>query len=149
MKKTFVVCVAALLYYGCERSIVSGPEEVRSATLIQVVVIDGFGDDTCMLTSSVMVRVGSYYNFRPFDSLRISFSATRMTTHLPFDEILVRIGPACYLRDSVRAMQKNVSLSVKVCDIAKPTFAALTFVTRDSLTILKISNLRVVGWLFN
>jgi len=149
MDKIIVTCITALLCYGCERSIVSGPDELRSATQVEVVVINGFGEDTCMLTSSVLIRVGSYYNFRPFDSLRVSFSATRMTTHLPFDEILVRIGPACYLRDSVRALQKNVSLSVQVCDIAKPTFCALTFLTRDSLTILRLSDLRVVGWMFN
>ncbi len=145
--KTLVTCIAAVLCYGCGRANVSGPDDVRSFTSVQVVLIDSFSDETCTLTSSKIVRVGSYYNFLPYDSLRFSFSATRLSADVPFDEILLKIGPATCLRDSMVAMQKNVSLIVKVSDISKPAFCALTFRTSDPRTLIRLSDLRVVGWM--
>ncbi len=148
MEKTLVTCIAALLCYGCERSsTISEPHDIPPLTQAPVVLIDGFGEKAPMLTSSTIIRVGTYYNFLPYDSLRVSFSATRLATELPFDEILVKIGPATYLRDSVYATQENVSLVVRVSDISKPVFCALTFRTNDPQTVLRLTDLRVIGWM--
>lgn len=148
MEKTLVMFLAALVCSGCDRSTVSGPDGVRSSTqVVQVVVIDGFGDNASTLTTSTYVRVGTYFDFSPFDSLRISFKATRLTAQLPFDEILIRIGPTCYIRDSVYATEKNVEFTVRADAISKRQFCALSFLTTDSRVLLKLSDLRVVGWM--
>jgi len=148
MEKALVMCIASLLCCGCDRPTVSGPDEIRSSgQVVQVVVIEGLGDDPGTLTSSTYIRIGTYFDFRPYDSLQISFNATRVTTQLPFDEIVVRIGPSQYLRDSVYATQEKVSLRVKVSAISKSQFCALTILTGDSRALLELSDLRVVGWM--
>jgi hypothetical protein len=148
MEKKAVLIISALLCSGCVRQDVSGPDEVRSRTeVVQVVLIDGFGDNSSMLTSSTYVRVGTYYDFRPYDSLRISFTVTRLNAELPFDEILVRIGPTACLRDSVYATQERLSLGVTMSTISKTSFCALSFLAQDSRALLRLSDLRVVGWM--
>lgn len=146
MQKVLVMFFAALLCYGCGRGTGTGPEEIRSYQQVPGTLIDSFGEEPRTLTSAKVVRVGTYYDFSDYDSLRISFDATRLSTDRPFDEVLVKIGPTMYLRDTVYAIQENVSLGVKVSDIAKPAFCALTFWTLDPQTILKLSRLRVIGW---
>ena len=142
MHKTLLMFAAAVLCLGCGRATVSSPDEnLTSGTLI-----DGFGNEPRVLTSSKIIRVGTYYDFSEYDSVRISFRATRLATDRPFDEILVKIGPSTYLRDSVFAILEHVSLTVSVSAISKPTFCALTFWTLDPLTVLELSDLRVVGW---
>jgi hypothetical protein len=148
MQKALVMVIVAILFCGCERENVSGPEEIRSSTqVVQVVVVDGFGDIASMLTDSLSIRVGRYFDLSPYDSLLITFSAKRLVTQSPFDEILVRIGPAYYLRDSVYAAQENISLKVKASALSKRHYCALTFLTDDSRTHLQLSDLRVVGWM--
>jgi hypothetical protein len=148
MEKTLVMCLATLLCIGCGRPTVTGPDEVRaSGQVVQVVLIDGFGEDPRTLTSTRYIRIGTYFDFRPYDSLQISFNATRVTSQLPFDEIMVRIGPSHYLRDSVYSTQENVSLRVKVPAVSKNQFCALTILTGDSTAFLQLSDLRVVGWM--
>jgi hypothetical protein len=142
MDKPLLMVMAALLCWGCGRATGSGPDEVVSSGT----VVTGFGNEPRVLTSSQVVRVGSYYDFSMYDSLRISFSAARLSTDLPFDVVLVKIGPATYLRDTVYSAEKNVSLSVKVSQISKPGFCALTFWTFDPLTVLKLYNLHVEAW---
>lgn len=142
MNKPLLMIMAALLCSGCGKATGSGPDEIVSSGA----VIDGFGNEPCILTSSDVVRVGTYYDFSTYDSLQISFSAARLSTDLSFDVILVKIGPATYLPDTVYTPEKNISLSVKVSQISKPGFCALTFWTRDPLTVLKLSNLHVVAW---
>jgi hypothetical protein len=148
MKKILSFGLAALLLSACERPGLTGPDEVRAATqVVQVVLIDGFGDISVMLTNSAHVRVGSYFDFRPYDSLRISFKAARLATDSPFDEILVRIGPTFCLRDSVYDEENNVSLRVNVRSISKSQFSALSFLAPDSRSLLRLSDLHVVGWM--
>ena len=142
MDKPLLMMMAALLCLGCGRATGSGPEEVVSSGTVAA----GFGNEPCILTSSNVVRVGTYYDFSIYDSLQISFSAARLSTDLPFDVILVKIGPATYLRDTLYAMEKNVSLGVNVSQISKPGFCALTFWTLDPLTVLKLQNLHIVAW---
>ena len=142
MEKTVVMFLAALLSLGCGKATVSSLDEsVASGT-----VIDGFGVEPVILTSSKLIRVGTYYDISMYDSLRISFSATRLSAERRFDEVLVRIGPTTNLRDTVYAIQENVSLRLKVSTISKPTFCAFTFWTADPQTVLELSDLRVVGW---
>jgi hypothetical protein len=148
MKKALVMVIVAILFCGCGREYVSGPEEIRSsARVVQVVVVDGFGDIASMLTDSLSIRVGTYFDFSSYDSLLITFSVTRLATQSPFDEILVRIGPAYYLRDSVYAAQENISFKVKTSALSKRHYCALTLLTDDSLTHLQLSDLRVIGWM--
>jgi hypothetical protein len=148
MKKALVMVVVAILSCGCGREYVSGPEEIRSSThVVQVVVVDGFADIASMLTASLSIRVGTYFDFSPYDSLLITFSVKRLATQSLFDEILVRIGPAYCMRDSVYAAQENISLKVKADALSKRHFCALTFLTDVSRTHLQLSDLRVIGWM--
>lgn len=147
MNKTLVMFIVALLCCGCGRGTGTGPDEIRSYQQVPGTLIDRFGEEPCTLTSQKVVRVGTYYDFSSYDSLRVSFNVTRMSTDRPFDEVLVKIGPSMYLPDTVYARKENVSVSVKVSDLAKPSFCALTFWTLDPQTVLQLSDLRVVGWM--
>jgi hypothetical protein len=148
MKTTLLISLAALLLSGCERPGITGPDEVRAATrVVQVMVIDGFGDVSGLLTSSSLVRVGTYFDFRPYDSLAIIFKAERLSTESPFDEILVRVGPTFCLRDSLYAVENNLSRRVNIHSVSKSQFCALSFLTIDSRALLRLSDLKVVGWM--
>ncbi len=143
MEKIVVMFIAALLCLGCGKSTVSSPDE----SVAPGTVIDGFGGEPVILTSSKVIRVGTYYDFSMYDSLRINFRAVRLSTDRSFDEILVKIGPTTYLPDTLYALQENVSLVVKVSTLAKPAFSALTFWTLNPQTVLELSDLHVVGWM--
>jgi hypothetical protein len=146
MGKTLIMFIAALLCCGCGRGTISEPGEVGSTAQSPQVVINGFSEEPCLLTDSRMIRVGWYYDFSNYDSIRITFSATRISTERPFDEILIKIGPATYLRDTVSTVQKQVQISVKVSTIAKSVSCAFVFWSLHPLTELSLSNLRVIGW---
>lgn len=146
MGKTLSMFIAALLCCGCGRGTISEPGEVGSTAQAPQVVISGFSKEPCLLTGSKMVRVGWYYDLSLYDSIRITFDARRLSTERPFDEILIKIGPATYLRDTVSTVQKQVRISVKVSTISKYVSCAFVFWSLDPLTELSLSNLRVVGW---
>lgn len=147
MEKTLVVCIATLICCGCRGSNVSGPDEIRPAgKVVQVVLINGLDDGPDILTRSNLIRVGEYHDFRLYDSLWISVKATRLTSELPFDEFRLRFGPTHDLRDSVFTIQEDVRFSVKVSDISKPGFCAMSFSAIDSRTVLRLADLRVIGW---
>jgi hypothetical protein len=145
MKRMLVTLLAGATFFGCDRP--TEPAEVRPPlTAVQVVLVDGLGDHAGILTSASHVRVGTYYDLRPYDSLHISFTVTRLAAETPFDEILVRIGPTYCVRDSVVTAETDVTLRVTVTDIAKNQLCALSFLTLDSRALLQLSRLRVIGW---
>ena len=146
MVKTLVIITAALFCFGCGRADLSGPDEVRTYVQVPGTVIDSFGEEPCRLTGANVVRVGWYYDFTPYDSLWISFDVTRLSTERAYDDVIVRIGPATSLRDTIFVAQGTVSLGVKVSQISKPGSCALTFRTSDPQSVLSLSKLRVVGW---
>jgi hypothetical protein len=147
MERTLIVCVAAWMCCGCRGSNVSEPDEIRPAgKVVQVVLINGLDDGPDILTSSNLIRVGEYHDVRLYDSLWIIIKATRLTNELPFDEFRVRFGPTHDLRDSVFTIQKDVRFSVKVSEIAKPGFCAISFSAIDPRTVLRLADLRVIGW---
>jgi hypothetical protein len=148
MEKALFYGLAALFCCGCERPGLTDPNEVRASTkVVQVVVIDGFGDISRMLSSTSLVRVGTYFDFSPYDSLRISYTVERLTNELAFDEILIRIGPTFCLRDTVYAAGIDVSHMVNMRLVSKNQFCAVSFIATDSRTILRLSGLHVVGWM--
>jgi hypothetical protein len=148
MQKILGLCAVVLLCVGCHRGTVTGVDDVHAAgRAVQVVVLEGLTEDGVVLTRSKFVRIGSYYDFHLYDSLWISLNVTRMTTTRPFDDVDVKVGPAYHQKDTVFAAQENVMLRVKVSDISKPQFCALTFLTSDSLASLRLSGLRVIGWM--
>ena len=71
MKQMLITLIAGTAFLGCERP--TEPAEVRPPSqVVQVVLVDGLGDYTGILTSVSHVRVGKYYDLRPYDSLHIT-----------------------------------------------------------------------------
>jgi hypothetical protein len=148
MERMLALCAVALVCVGCQRETATGVDELHpSGRVVQVVVIEGFAEDEVMLTRSKLVRVGTYYDFHMYDSLWISLNVTRLTTGRASDDVDLKLGPAYHQKDTVFAPQEVVKLSVKVSDISKPQFCALTFLTSDSLASLRLTSLRVIGWM--
>ena len=145
MIRTFLLCAIFLYLAGCARPfdfpLANGP-----AMKSQTTIIDGFGTTDTAIIGSQGYRVGGYYNFQPFDSITISFSAKRLITSSAIDRFLIKLGPGYYVSDSLSSPQKSFSISVKPLDLAKPQYAALTFIVQDAQTTLVLSQLRVVGW---
>jgi hypothetical protein len=145
MSKNIVLCLAISFLAGCRLSPFSSTV-VAPSTVQQDEIIRGFGATDSVIVGSEGYRVGWYYDFSGYDSLRINFSAKRLEPGPGFDHILVRIGPACYLSDSLIILQQDFSLLVRRSDIAKPQFAALTFYVTDVRVRLLLWQLRVTGW---
>lgn len=148
MKKTLALCLPLLLWLGCREPIVTEPADLREAgQVVSETVIDGFGEELAPLTSSQLVRVGGYYDLSGYDSLWISFTATRVSSQLPFDEVWIKIGPAHYVREIVSTTRQQIFCSVNVPEISKSNFCAFQLLTTDSRTQLELSGLRVIGWM--
>jgi len=145
MIRNLVICSTILFLAGCDLSTIS-PGAIGPVTTEPFVIIRGFGETDTVTVGTEGFRVGWYYDFSGYDSLRINFSAKRLAPGPAFDHILVKIGPACGLSDSLFAPQKDFSLFVKPSDIAKPHFAALTFFVPDAGVRVVLSQLRVIGW---
>jgi hypothetical protein len=146
MSRSLVVCCAFLFLAGCDLSPFSseatGPFDAQEEVIIQ-----GFGEADTATVGRQGIRVGEYYDFSGYDSIRIRFTAKRLFLTPAFDHIQVTIGVHCRLSDSLLTAQKDVSLLVKTPDIVKPYCVALTFAVRDTGVHLFLSQLRVVGWL--
>ena len=145
MIRTFLMCFAFLALAGCARSsdipLADGPLVKNQTT-----IIDGFGTADTAIVGSPGYRVGGYYNFEPFDSITISFSAKRFVTWSAVDHFMIKVGPGYYVSDSLSSTQKSFSISVRPLDLAKPQYAALTFIVQETQTSFVLSQLRVVGW---
>jgi hypothetical protein len=145
MIRNLVICSTILFLAGCDLSTIN-PGVISPATTEPVEIIHGFAQIDTVTVGSEGFRVGWYYDFTGYDSLRINFSAKRLALSPAFDHIFIKIGPAFGLSDSLFAPQKDFSLLVKQSDIAKPQFAALTFYVPDAGVRLLLSQLRVIGW---
>jgi hypothetical protein len=148
MKRHVVLCVAFLAATGCERPMnITVPDaSVVALETVQEVVIEGFGEQSSVVAGASGVRVGWYHDFSAYDSLRINFAAERLSSRATCNHIIVRIGPACYLQDSLNSLRKEFSLFVRQTDIAKSGKAALTFYISEPETDFLLSHLRVIGW---
>lgn len=146
MSKNLVVCFTFVFLAGCDLSPFSseatGPLEGQ-----EELIIEGFGGADTATVGRKGIRVGGYYDFSGYDSVRISFTAKRLFLSPAFDHIEVTIGVHCRLSDSLLTAQKDVSLLAKTPDIVKPYCVALTLAVPDTGVRLLLSQLRVVGWL--
>jgi hypothetical protein len=145
MARNLSVCSTILFLVGCNLSPFSS-STVAPIAAQQDEIIRGFGETDSVVVGSEGFRVGRYHDFSGYDSLRINFSAKRLTPGPAFDHILIRIGPAWYVSDSLFTLQQDFSLLVRRSDIAKPHFAALTFYVPESGVRLLLWQLRVIGW---
>jgi hypothetical protein len=145
MTRFLVFSVVILLFSGCERStLVSDPGiEIRAGNSL---IVQGFNPIDTAIVGPEGYRVGGYYDLSPFDSVRIGFSAARLNSGDATSQIIVRVGPVNYFRDSLPGQQKDVSLSFSRAALAKPQSSALTFFAQDGDGPLILSHLRVVGW---
>lgn len=145
MQKLFFLSIASLLAAGC-RPDVNSPDAMGPSRVVQTVIIDGFGVIDPIVQGDRGLRVGLYYDFTPYDSLRINFVATRLTPGASHDHIVIKLGPVFYLRDSIASPQQSFTFLVRRQDLSKPAFSALTFFVPDSGVAMMLSSLRVVGW---
>ena len=109
-------------------------------------IISGFGNADTVSVGNAGYRVGWYFDFKDYDSLRINFSAKRLALGSAVDHILVKVGPSSYFSDSLSASQKDFSILIKPTDVVKSQFAALVFIVPDVEATLTLSRLRVIGW---
>ena len=145
MVRTLVVCGMILSLAGCERSIIS-PTSTIPVRIEQYVLIGRFNESDTVLVGPNGFRVGWYHDFSPYDSLIISFSANRLAAGDMCSHVLIRIGPATYIGDSLMVSQKDFSIRIRTSDLEKPHSSALTFFAPDPEAALLLSHLRVIGW---
>jgi hypothetical protein len=145
MVKTLIVCIAILVLAGCER-LPDSPFSPAPTATGQTLIISGFGDTDTVSVGNRGFRLAPYFDFSSYDSVSIKFSAQRLELASAVNHVLIKIGPACYISDSLAAPQKNISVVVRPSDIAKSQFAALSFIVPDAEASLFLSKLRVIGW---
>ncbi|MGA9365314.1 MAG: hypothetical protein WBW16_13195 [Bacteroidota bacterium] len=142
MIRNLVVCSTLLFLTGCDIF----PRAVGPTTTESDLIIRGFDETDTVTVGREGIRVGGYYDFSAYDSLRINFSAKRLSLSPAFDHIQIIVGVACRLSDSLSAVQKDISLLVKPPGIVKPYCVGLTFIVPDTGVRLLLSQLRVIGW---
>ena len=145
--KALLVCSIIFFLAGCERLPDPPLAPVSSsAPAGQVLIIHGFGNADTASVGNEGYRVGWYFDFKDYDSLRINFSAKRLTLGSAADHILIKVGPSCYFSDSLSAPQRDFSILIRPTAVAKSQFAALVFIVPDAEATLMLSQLRVIGW---
>jgi hypothetical protein len=145
--KTLLVCGTILFLGGCER--LPDPPFAPASTpapAAQTLIIHGFGNADTASVGNEGYRVGWYFDFKDYDSLRINFSARRLAFGSAVAHILVKVGPSSYFGDSLSASQKDFSILIKPAALVKSQFAALVFIVPDAEATLVLSRLRVIGW---
>ena len=146
MNRLLLAVAALLLSPGCERSAVdpNGPDTTHP--VVQVLIVDGFGELEPQVSLTSMVRLPGYYDLSSFDSIRVSFTAERTASGTRVDHILVKVGPACYKQDSLAAPRKDFSVVFMRWELTKSWMNAVSFLTPDQDATLLLSRLKVVGW---
>ena len=145
MIRALAICTSIALLVGC-RSSINDPQNTRVPHVVQVTIVDATTTVDPVVVGERGFRVGWYYDLTPFDSIRITFTATRLTPTAPHDHIVVKLGPTLYLNDSISVAEQDFSMLVMRGDLSKPAFSALVFFVSDSGSSIKLSNLRMVGW---
>ena len=140
-----LICCAILALTGCERP-TSPLVTMGSDPAIEELVLAGFGITDTVTVGTGGFRVGGYHNFSIYDSLRISFTASRTVAGPGTGEVLVRVGPANTFTIALGLTRQEVSILVPTGVLAKPQSSALTFYARDPEVSLVLTHLRVVGW---
>jgi hypothetical protein len=143
-KSLFPACLL-LFCLSCERSPFA-PEPPPPSRIGQKVIVNGFDEGIDAYVDDQGCRVGKYFDFTPYDSLSITFSAQRYAAGQDIVPFSIKIGPGYYLRGSLADQKQEFAYSVPVSVLSKPRFAALTFLVPLSVPPLVLSNLRVVGW---
>jgi hypothetical protein len=146
MMRYLLTAAAILLASGCERSAVDPGGNDPARQVIQVVILEGFGSLEPVVNTLRMVRLPGYYDLSAYDSVRISFTAERMTPGATVDHILVKVGPMCYKSDSLAVPRKDFAITVMRRDLSKPAMCAFSFLSPDPGATLLLSQLKVVGW---
>jgi hypothetical protein len=135
------------LFSGCDRSV--GPDSASLNPKHQVIaepIITDFDEGPRLVSSQEGLRVGSYFDIRPYDSLQISFREKRISSVKTADRLLMRIGPAFYLCDTISSPEEEERFSVISSLISKRSFCAFSFMVPDSGVVFQLSELRVIGW---
>lgn len=145
MFRALALITALALLTGC-RSSVNEPQNTMASRAVQVTIVDASATADPVVMSDRGFRVGWYYDLTPFDSLRIEFTATRLTPTAPHDHIIVKLGPTLYLTDSIAVMEQDFSWLVLRRDLAKPALSALVFFVPDSGSAIRLSRLSMIGW---
>jgi len=92
------------------------------------------------------LRIGGYYDFSSYDSLVVTFNALRVQGSAATIPLGIKIGPAFYAYVDLARPVQSFRYTVVVPLIAKPQFAALTFLVRDTVSSIMLSDVVVVGW---
>ncbi len=147
MFRALIFSGVILIAAGCERPTVA-VETGGGATLPpeQILVLNGFNQADTVVVGSEGYRVGLYHDFSPFDSLRFSFSAEQLNPGSQTAQVMIRVGPANYFRDTLLSRQEEVSINVNCATLAKPHSSAITFYAADPDGRILLTHLRVIGW---
>ncbi len=145
MKIAFFLPILFLMLAGCSRT--GDPTgSIANTQTVEVTLFDGYRGGEAVLVGQGGLRVGGgYFDFSPYDTLRIGFTARRSEPGTSVARILVRIGPVTYRQDSVVTDQKLVAIILRVADLSKSTFAAVTIYATEAGVPLLLSDLSVVG----
>ncbi len=145
MNRALGLLVAVGFFAGC-RSAINSPDGIRPARVVQVVIVDEASSMDPVTEGGTGFRVGWYYDLSPYDSLRIEFTASRVSSRTTHDHITVKLGPTLYFNDSLSVPEKSFSLFVRRSDLSKPAFSALVFFVTEPGSMILLSKLRMVGW---
>ena len=146
MIRRLVSALVMCALIGCGRPATAPESSLPSGSTQPYVIFEAFTGNPAIAYGPGAVRAGGYFNFAEYDSIRISFSVTRLTPESTFDHVIVKIGPAWTVDVPLSALQQEYSILVKRSDLAKPNFAALVFLVPDPDVVLQFSRLRVIGW---
>ena len=146
MIRFFALLFPWLLFFGCTRDSSVPVSDAYGHAAVQVVIVDGAGETDPVVTAASMVKLPGYYDLSAFDSILVSFRAERLEQRVPSDQVLVKIGPACYRQDSVSGLARDIAVRFYRSDLSKPNFCAISFLAGNPEASLVLKRIKVVGW---
>jgi len=141
------IVLSVALAAGCDRSdSPAGAGEMHQEN-VAVTIIKGFGNQSTVIVDSTRgYGDGKYYDFSGFDSIRVNFVATRVSTLSGYDRIRVRVGVGYTFLDNLGVPFRMYSIPIRVTEIVKPASATLRFYVATRGAEIEFSDLSVFGW---
>ena len=138
---------AAALAAGCDRSESSADAGEMHEENVVVTIVTGFGGKTTVIVDSTGgYGDGKYYDLSGFDSIRVNFVASRVSTPSGYDRIRVRVGVGYTFLDTLGVPSRAYSIPIRVAEIVKPQSATLRFYVATRGAEIEFSALSVSGW---
>ena len=130
---------------GCYRDY--GPTQpVHVMCEAQRTILSDFAGSTETVVDCHGLWIRGHFDFSLYDSLVITFNAAPIPGSAAEIPLAVKVGPAFYAYGTLTGDARAQEYHVRTALLAKPKYASLAFLVRDTQSGVLLSDLLVVGY---